>query len=243
MPVLPNVAPSAPRAACSALAATVLAFRAGAVDGAQWSDANVGLYSAVFGVRTTASGFASLAAGDGAAATGANAIALGSGAAAGGGNSIALGTGASTAGRTGAVVIADASPGTAAAAANNEFLVRAAGGVRLRTSGDLSKGCNVDGQGNLTCTGAISLAGSVTRLAFEWVNVPGASSRTVTVVCPTGTLVIGGGVDTRSGGDGGGDFKVRETYPSTSQNAWIGTVRNDDIFSGEFRVHAICLRA
>jgi hypothetical protein len=193
------------------------ALRAGAVAGSQWDDASVGLYSVALGRNTTASG----------------------------GTSVALGAEASTNGKAGAFVFGDGTGGDGAnvvrAAVDNEFLVRASGGVRLRTSSDLSKGCNVDGQGNLTCTGAVSLSGSVSRPSSGWVDVPGASSRTATVVCPVGTVVVGGGVDTARGD--GGDFKVRETYPNTSLNAWIGTIRNDDLAGGFFRVHAICLRA
>jgi hypothetical protein len=241
------------------------AFRAGLVQSTQWSDGNIGLastalgqnttangeYATAIGVTSTASGSAAVALGAQNTASGANAVAMGLGNTASGNYSTALGRHASTNSRTGAFVYSDNSSTTPTLAqASNEFLVRAAGGVRLRTSSDLSKGCNIDGAGNLTCTGTIgpfSITSSITRLTFEWVDVPGNDTRSLTLACPAGTVIIGGGVQTQqvSGGHGimTGDLKVRQSYPDADANAWVAQVRNDDVFRGQMRVHAICLRA
>lgn len=53
------------------------AFRAGAVSGTQWNDANVGLFSSALGLNTQASGFASFAFGSSTSATATNTFAFG----------------------------------------------------------------------------------------------------------------------------------------------------------------------
>ena len=53
------------------------AFRAGAIDAAQWDDANIGAYSIAVGVGTTASGGASAAMGSGTLASSSFAVAMG----------------------------------------------------------------------------------------------------------------------------------------------------------------------
>ncbi|PTA67208.1 tail fiber domain-containing protein [Deinococcus arcticus] len=68
--------------------------------------------------------------------------------------SMALGRYADVDGRTGAFVWGDASINSAAlATANNQFLVRAAGGFRFRTKSDLTTGCDIAAStGTMTCT-------------------------------------------------------------------------------------------
>lgn len=91
--------------------------------------------------------------------------ALGFNVTANGPRSTAIGAYASTNSRRGATVIGDDATTTPLLAdVDNEFAVRASGGVRLRTSADLSKGCNIDGNGNLTCSGSVS-AGAPTQHA------------------------------------------------------------------------------
>ena len=219
------------------------AFRAGAPGSgnAQWSEANIGTHSAAFGLRVNASGASAFAVGEGSIAGAARSIALGSGLLADAEGSVLIGHRAWSNGKTGAIVLADLTGTVVGPEVNNEFVVRAGGGVRMRTSSDLAKGCNIDTLGNLTCTGGMSMSGTITRLTFEWVRVNGVSSRTLTLVCPLGTVIVGGGAETE-GGVGTGDFKVRESFPSASQNAWVAQVRNDALDPGNFRVHAICMR-
>lgn len=158
------------------------AFRAGQVSLAQWDDANVGDGSVAFGQNNTASGVFSFVAGHGSSASGASAAAIGALSTASGSGSIALGTGntasasgafaagtfnvasgagstalgtnTSTNGMQGAFVYADQSAAAAfGSGAANEFAVRAAGGFRFRTAGDLSTGCDLPaGSGAFSCT-------------------------------------------------------------------------------------------
>jgi hypothetical protein len=67
------------------------AFRAGHVFGAEWNNANVGLYSTATGLGTTASGQVSTAMGVGSIASGANSTAFGDHATASGNSAIAMG--------------------------------------------------------------------------------------------------------------------------------------------------------
>ncbi|HKQ53844.1 MAG TPA: tail fiber domain-containing protein, partial [Pyrinomonadaceae bacterium] len=93
------------------------AIRAGGINGTQWDDANIGLYSTAFGENVRALGDNSIAVGKNTVAANTGTIALGEGNTATGANSVALGYGASTstsAGspRLGTFVFADRSTAT-----------------------------------------------------------------------------------------------------------------------------------
>lgn len=154
------------------------AFRAGGVIGDHWDDAKIGFYSAAFGWNSTASGHYSLAAGDGTTASGAYSVAMGRRTTASGHLSTALGANASTNDQRGSFVYGDGSSTTAVTAtAENQFVVRASGGVRLRTSPDLSTGCDISA-GNLTCTGTVVSASDVARKdGFEVVDADSVLGR------------------------------------------------------------------
>ncbi|HYP50273.1 MAG TPA: tail fiber domain-containing protein, partial [Pyrinomonadaceae bacterium] len=97
--------------------ATKAALRAGQIDGTQWDDANIGLYSTAFGQNVRALGDNAIAVGKSSVAANTGTVALGEGHTATGANSIALGYGASTstsAGspRLGTFVFADRSTAT-----------------------------------------------------------------------------------------------------------------------------------
>lgn len=186
------------------------AFRVGSVAAAEWDDASVGLFSTAIGRQTTASGNASAA--------------LGMLTTASGELSTAMGTLASTNGQSGAFVYGDASTAASkavvTASAPNEFVVRAAGGVRLRTSSDLSTGCNVTApSGALTCSGKITstsggfqfpdgtvqttaggagpqgppgVSGWEVVFSDRWEIQP-ASIRSIRVACPAGKRPLAGG--------------------------------------------------
>jgi hypothetical protein len=113
-----------------------------------------GDYSTAMGQNTVASGYASTAMGWQATASGNISTAMGLLATASGERSTAIGTNASTNGFQGSFVYGDNSTADIVAAAEqNEFVVRAAGGFRLRTSADLSTGCNLPaGSGDWSCT-------------------------------------------------------------------------------------------
>ncbi|MBO2007722.1 tail fiber domain-containing protein [Hymenobacter negativus] len=69
------------------------AFRVGYVDGIQWNDSFIGLYSFATGYNTQANGQYSFAAGDGSQSVGASSVAMGSGAYASAAHAVALGQG------------------------------------------------------------------------------------------------------------------------------------------------------
>jgi hypothetical protein len=106
------------------------------------------------GVTSVASGFGSTAMGFTNVASSQGTVALGYRVTADADYSVALGHRVSTGGREGAFIWGDASTTTVATnTANNQFMVRAAGGVRLRTNAALATGCDLAaGSGVFTCT-------------------------------------------------------------------------------------------
>jgi trimeric autotransporter adhesin len=114
-----------------------------------------GTASFAMGASTTASGFSSVAMGYTNVASGQGAVALGYRATADADYSTALGQRVSSGGFTGSFIWADQSTTSSVLAntAANQFMVRAAGGVRLRTSSNLSTGCDLPaGSGVFSCT-------------------------------------------------------------------------------------------
>lgn len=99
-----------------------------------------GSFCAAFGYETEAKGLGSVAAGYRAKADADRTVALGS--------YVSTGT------RTGSFIWGDGSTNTEASnTANNQFMVRAAGGVRLRTNATLTTGCDLPpGSGVFSCT-------------------------------------------------------------------------------------------
>ena len=144
------------------------ALRAGTVTDAVWDAANVGFGSTAFGFGTLASGNYSHAGGFRAEARGVNSLSFGSFVGACSDTSIALGYQASTSSaptpndpcggtlHLGAFVFASQSLSSVspfATVADNEFAVRATGGIRLRTSSTANTGCNLAaGSGVWNCT-------------------------------------------------------------------------------------------
>jgi hypothetical protein len=154
------------------------AFRAGRVTSLEWNDESIGIASTALGYQVVASGSYSTALGSGTSAMGNGSIALGRSAGtlgessaalgyhvlASGDYSTALGVWASTNGQPGALVLGDASTvtyfanGYVTATAPNQLSARFAGGYRLRTSADLSTGCNLPaGSGVWECTSSRAL--------------------------------------------------------------------------------------
>jgi hypothetical protein len=134
------------------------AFRAGSIGsaGTQWDDPNVGFYSWAGGYNTIALGLGSFAMGYQSTALGSYGVALGytdnadgTGAVALGYRStadadyaVAIGQRASTNGFKGAIVLADASTtiDSIQATAQNQFSLRAGGGIRMFTNAALTSG-------------------------------------------------------------------------------------------------------
>ncbi|WP_245767224.1 tail fiber domain-containing protein [Stigmatella erecta] len=115
-----------------------------------------GTASIATGASTTASGFGSVSMGYTNVASGQGAVALGYRTTANADYSTALGYRVSSGGFTGSFIWGDQSTtGTTSAtnSASNQFMVRAAGGVRLRTQSNLSTGCDLPaGSGVFSCT-------------------------------------------------------------------------------------------
>ncbi|WP_163993858.1 tail fiber domain-containing protein [Pyxidicoccus caerfyrddinensis] len=106
------------------------------------------------GASTTASGFASVAMGFTNVASGQGAVAIGYRVSANSDYGMALGHRVTTGGFDGAFIWGDESTTTVASStANNQFMLRAAGGVRLRTNATLTTGCDLPaGSGVFSCT-------------------------------------------------------------------------------------------
>lgn len=139
------------------------AFRAGGVSGTQWDDANMGFYSVAFGYSSTARGNYSLASGYQAQtlqsygtaigykanSDGVGAVSLGYFTTADASYSVAIGHRASTNGKTGAIVFSDqSSTDSVEASANNQFSLRAAGGIRLYTNSTKTTGVTMNAGGS-----------------------------------------------------------------------------------------------
>jgi hypothetical protein len=106
------------------------------------------------GASNTCSGFACTAIGYTVTAGGQGSVALGYRAQALRDYTVALGYRVSTGNYTGSFIFGDASTSTPSeSTADNQFMVRAAGGVRLRTSATLGTGCDLPaGSGAFSCT-------------------------------------------------------------------------------------------
>lgn len=126
------------------------AFRAGGINGTQWDDANVGLYSTAFGESVRALGNNSLAVGLRATSANAGTLALGEDVTATGLNSVVLGykasssTGAGSP-RLGTFVFGDRSTtaDTIHAEVTNSATWRVANGFRIYTAANLTTGVTI----------------------------------------------------------------------------------------------------
>jgi hypothetical protein len=140
-------------------------FRAGSIGsaGTEWDLANTGFYTWAGGYNTIALGLSSFAMGYQSTALGNYAIALGYTANADGTGavslgyrttadadySVAIGQRASTNGHAGAIVLSDGSTtDSTQASLNNQFTVRAAGGIRLFTNATMTVGVQVAAGGS-----------------------------------------------------------------------------------------------
>jgi trimeric autotransporter adhesin len=141
------------------------AFRAGSIGsaGTEWDDPNVGFYtwaggyntialglsSFAMGYQSTALGSYSTALGYTSNADGTGAVAIGYRTTADADYSVAIGQRASTNGHAGAIVLSDGSTtDSTQASANNQFTVRAAGGIRLFSNATMTVGVSVAAGGS-----------------------------------------------------------------------------------------------
>ena len=145
------------------------AFRVGGINGTQWDDANIGLYSMAFGEDVRALGDNSLAVGQRAVAAGSRTLAMGEDVTATGANSVVLGYKASTstgAGspRLGTFVFGDRSTSTTGdtvhATTTNAAFWRVTNGFYIWTASNLASGVAIQ-SGSSTTSPWCSIANAV----------------------------------------------------------------------------------
>jgi hypothetical protein len=125
------------------------AFRAGRVNGTQWNDNNVGMYSVALGFNSRANGDNTFAVGPGSTASQGSAVAIGENNTANSYASITLGYHAHSNQRPGSFVFGDFStPDTIRSAANNQATFRVAGGFRVFTNANLLSGVTIAANGS-----------------------------------------------------------------------------------------------
>jgi hypothetical protein len=127
-------------------------FRAGSVSSTGsnlWDDGNIGFYSTAFGLNAAAQDIYAFAVGGWVNADGDAAIAMGHRSTADADYAIAIGRAASANGHIGAIVITDGSNADSLeASADNQFNLRAAGGIRLYTNSTETSGVTMSAGGN-----------------------------------------------------------------------------------------------
>lgn len=125
------------------------AFRAGRVNGAQWNDSNIGMYSVALGFNSRANGDNTFAVGPGSSATQGSAVAIGENNTSNSYASVTLGYHAHSNGRPGSFVFGDFStPDSIRSAANNQATFRVAGGFRIYTNANLLSGVTIAQNGS-----------------------------------------------------------------------------------------------
>ncbi|UOQ53532.1 tail fiber domain-containing protein [Hymenobacter cellulosivorans] len=125
------------------------AFRAGRVNGAQWNDNNVGLYSVALGSNSTALGDNSVVLGPSNTARQGSAVAIGEQNVANGYASFALGYRANTNAKPGSFVFGDFSTSNEIlSSVNNQATFRVSGGFRIYTNANLLSGVTIAANGS-----------------------------------------------------------------------------------------------
>jgi hypothetical protein len=230
-----------------------------------------GLDATALGSFTMASGDRSTAIGLGTVASGAATTALGRSTTASGDRSTAMGTFASTNSHPGSFVYGDESTfGTGAlvqATAANQFVVRAAGGFRFRTSPDLSTGCDVT-SGALTCSGPVAAGsggfvfpdGTVQTSAatggvsgYEIVSTapfpnfpstiaPGTSF-SIAMICPGVKKAVGGGYDVVAPASVTGAVSLLRSAPTTAGASWQIFIMNGSPSPISVNFFVVCVAA
>jgi len=135
-----------------------------------WSSTASGVASTAMGEGTIASGLASTALGLSTVASGENSLATGNSTRADGDNATAMGSAASTNGYSGSFVWGDASTSNVVnASADNEFALRASGGMVVYTDSTLSSKMHLEPGGMFSIQGSAGMAtvtGAGTRMMW-----------------------------------------------------------------------------
>ena len=160
------------------------AFRAGAVSGTQWDDANIGLYSTALGEDVRALGDNAIAVGKRAVAANTGTVAMGEDVTATGANSVVLGYRASSstgagAPRLGTFVFGDRSSSTTGdtihAEVTNSATWRVVNGFRIYTSTNLSTGVIVlpGMNGSFNWSGCSHTSAAISTSSCGWLSSGG----------------------------------------------------------------------
>ena len=161
------------------------AFRAGYVNGTQWDDASVGLYSTAIGYNTKASGVRSFASGTGSIANGIYSTAIGENNTASGNVSIAMGTGSIATGN------GDVAIGGANISSGTYYSLALGGGTKATAEESTSMGSGTEANG-ITSTSM----GYLTVADGDYSTATGAGTRTNYNSFSVGRWNIGGGSNT-----------------------------------------------
>lgn len=125
------------------------AFRAGRVNGTQWNDNSVGMYSIALGFNSRASGDNTFAVGPGSSATQGSSVAIGENNTSNSYASVTLGYHAHSNQKPGSFVFGDFStPDSIRSAANNQATFRVAGGFRIYSNANLLAGVTLASNGS-----------------------------------------------------------------------------------------------
>jgi hypothetical protein len=125
------------------------AFRAGRVNGTQWNDNNVGMYSVALGFNSRANGDNTFAVGPGSSATQGSAVAIGENNTSNSYAAVTLGYHAHSNAKPGSFVFGDFStPDSIRSGANNQATFRVAGGFRIYTNANLLSGVTIAANGS-----------------------------------------------------------------------------------------------
>jgi hypothetical protein len=125
------------------------AFRAGRVNGTQWNDNNVGMYSVALGFNSRANGDNTFAVGAGSSATSGSAVAIGENNTSNSYAAVTLGYHAHSNAKPGSFVFGDFStPDSIRSGANNQATFRVAGGFRIYTNANLLSGVTIAANGS-----------------------------------------------------------------------------------------------
>jgi hypothetical protein len=215
------------------------AFRAGSIDGTQWDDANIGLYSTALGENVRALGDNAIAFGKSTVAANVGTIAMGEGCTATGANSVALGYGSSTstsAGspRQGSFVFSDRSVPLVYSfgssidissqfhpTVNHSFNVRATGGSYFYTNTALTTGLTFKtADASLICT----------NNSFK-LNSDGSTTITSNYIGNAGVSLAAGGGSWASLSD----VNMKENFATVDGEELLGRLRNVPITSWNYK--------
>jgi hypothetical protein len=218
------------------------ALRAGAVDGSQWDDANIGIHSVALGHRTTASAEDATALGSGSTAAGRRSFAAGWAATASGDNSVALGNQTTASGENAMAI------GRTGAASGNNSIVLGHNSIASGSSSiALGLGTTASGSSALAAGNSTVASGSVATAMGSQTTASGLVSTAlgwITTASGNYTTAMGSNASTNNqqGSFVYGDRSTLSAVNATRQNQfvvraqhfWLGTNNSVSNPAGHF---------